>query len=266
MNILQGIILGIVQGIAEFLPISSSGHSTVLQGIFGLDAPGNFFDVILHFATLIPVLIVYRSEILGLVKNPFQKMTYLLIVGTIPAVVITILFGDTVDKYLATGRLLPIFFIFTGITLIYADKVSNGSKSEPTYFDAFVVGCMQSIGILPGVSRSGSTIAGGLARGLDREAAAKFSFLLSIPAIMGALTLQIMKIATGKIEVEQIAVIPTIAGFIAALISGYFAINFLISIIKKAKLKFFANYVFCMAIFVLICQYILGIEFSSSLT
>ncbi len=263
MNIFQALVLGIVQGIAEFLPISSSGHLVVFQSVLGLEEPSFFFDVMLHVATLVPIFVVYRADILELVKKPFQKTTYLLVVATIPTVVFVLLFGDFTDELFSTGKFLPFTFILTGLFLLYADKASAKNKEgkDVGYLEALIIGGMQAIGSLPGVSRSGSTLTGALASGVDREKAAKFSFLMAIPAILGALVLQLKDVFTGEVVIANEHLMPMIVGCIAAMISGYLSINFLLTLIKKAKLKYFAYYVFAMAIFVLFCQLVLGMEF-----
>lgn len=252
MNMLEAIILGVVQGIAEFLPISSSGHLVLFQKLFGIDEPGMLFDVILHIGTLIPIMVVYWSDIWELIKKPFQKYVYMLIIATLPAVFVGLFFEDYIDALFATGQLLGFGFLFTGIMLMYADKKTTGQKTEEdmTYADALFIGCMQGIAVMPAVSRSGSTISGALFRNINRESAAKFSFLMSIPVIGGALLLQILDIAKGDVVLEQINYLNYFVGFVASTVSGYFAIRFMLDVIKKAKLKYFSYYVFVLAGFI----------------
>lgn len=264
MNVFQAVVLGIVQGIAEFLPISSSGHLTVFQTLLGVQQPSFFYDVMLHVATLIPIFIVFWEDIFKLIKNPFQKTTYLLVIATLPTVIFVLIFGDLTDKYFSGGQLLPFCFILTGCMLLYTDKKSEepGEKKEEVgYFEAIIIGCMQAIGSLPGVSRSGSTITGALASGISKEEAARFSFLMAIPAILGALVLQLKDLITGDVVIVNESVFPMILGCIAAAVSGYFAIRFLLALIKKSKLEYFAFYLFGLAGVVLFCQVFLGIQF-----
>lgn len=263
MNAIQAIILGIIQGFAEFLPISSSGHLVLFQKLFGMQEELFTFDVMLHIATLIPILVVYKKELLSLVKNPFQKMTYLLIVATIPAIVITVLFKDTIEILFQGSVVLALCFIFTGVILIFADKISNGHKESEdiTYVDALLIGCMQGIAIPPGISRSGSTIFGALSRKLNRETAAKFSFLMSIPAIAGAAVLQIKDIVTGDVSTEHFELIPYSLAFISAAIAGYISIKFMISLIQKCKLKYFSYYVFLLGFLILVDHFITKLVF-----
>ncbi len=263
MTVLQAFILGIVQGIAEFLPISSSGHLAVFSTLLGLEEPSFFFDVLLHVATLVPIFIVYRKELLELIKKPFQKTTYLLVIATIPTIVFVLLFGDITDKLFATGAFLPFSFALTGVLLLFADYMTPKCKDgkEVGYVEAFVIGCLQAVGSLPGVSRSGSTIAGALATKVDREKAAKFSFLMAIPAIAGALVLQLVDLFKGEVTIGGDHILPIIVGCLAAMISGFLSINILLQLIKKAKLKYFAYYVFAVAIFVFVSQVFFGVEY-----
>lgn len=248
-----------MQGISEFLPISSSGHLVLMQTLLGINEPIIAFDVLLHAGTLVPVFIVYRRDIWSLIRNPFQKLTFLLIVGTIPAVLAALAFGDTVEAMFQGGILLAFGFFVTGVFLLYADRVQDGYKSakDVTFVDALVIGLMQAIAITPAISRSGSTITGALARRLDRETAARFSFLLSIPAILGALVLQLVKILRGHDITGGIDPLPMLLGFAAAILSGYLSITFMIRLIRQSKLKYFSYYVFALGTFVLIYELII---------
>ncbi len=256
MSLLEAIILGIIQGFSEFLPISSSGHLVLFQKIFKINEPTMTFDILLHLGTLIPVFIVYRKTIFELIKKPFQKLTYLLIVATIPAVVAALFAGDFIDLLFASGKSLFIGFLITGILLLIVDRAKDGYKKEEdiTYFDALIIGLMQALAITPAISRSGSTIFGAISRKLDRETAAKFSFLLSIPAILGAAVLEIKDFVTGEATVEHLDFLPMAFGFLAAMLSGYLAINFMLKLIKEAKLRYFAYYVFAIALLIFVDQ------------
>lgn len=258
MGIFQAIILGFVQGIAEFLPISSSGHLVILHNMFGvnLDDPTLFtFDIVVHLGSLVAIILVFWADIFELIKNPFSKATGLLIVGTIPAVVAAVFFGDIIESYLRTGIWLVAAFTVTGFLLIYADRVSataKTAKTEITYKDAIIVGCMQALALPPGISRSGTTITGALARGLDRATAAKFSFMLAIIAISGAGLREGARFFSGDIETAAIAIAPMVAGFITSLVVGYFSIKLLLELIKKCKLVYFSYYVWGLAALILL--------------
>lgn len=253
MTVLQGIILGIIQGLTEFLPISSSAHLKIAESLLGIEGNLMAFDVFLHVGTLIPVLLVFWNDIWALIKKPFQKLTFLLITATLPIVIITVLLGDVVDFLFQGGTFIAFAFIITGTLLLFSDKIENGykNKDEITFIDAIVIGCIQAIAIVPGVSRSGSTITGALFRKLDKKTAASFSFLLSVPAILGALVLQIKDYFTGQMDLSSLAVVPTLAGFFAAMVSGYVAIRFMLNIIRNRKLKYFSYYVYAFAVIIL---------------
>ncbi len=254
MSILEAIILGIIQGLAEFLPISSSGHLVLAQKILKVEQPGMFFDVLLHIGTLVPIFIVYWKDIWELIKKPFQKYVYLLVVATIPAVVITILFEETFEMLFQGTIFLGVGFLITGTLLLFTDKprVLNKKDKNISYVDALIIGCFQGFAITPAVSRSGSTITASILRGLNRETAAKFSFLMSIPAIGGAFVLQLYKLMSGVYVIEQGNFVPYIAGFFASMLSGYLAIRFMLVLIKKAKLKYFSYYVYLVGTFVIL--------------
>jgi len=260
MQIFEAIILGLIQGLTEFLPVSSSGHLVLFQNLFGIHEATQTFSILLHVATLIAVFIYYWKDIWALICHPFQRTTVLLIAGTIPTVIIALLFNDTFDSIFGAGKFIGFNFIFTGLILLYADSCKGGRKKirNMSIFDSLVVGTMQGVAILPAVSRSGMTISTCLARGMDRENAARFSFLLSIPAILGGMVLTIKDMITGEVVLtEAIGTVPMIAGFIAAAISGYFAIRFMVDIIKKGKLKWFSIYVFILGGVLLMDQFFL---------
>jgi len=245
--------MGIFQGIAEFLPISSSGHLILLHRMFGMEEPALTFDIVVHVASLIAILVVFWPDVWALIKNPFCKMTGLLIVGTIPVVVAGFIFRDSIE-YLQTGIWLTAAFTVTGFLLVFADRFTAGTKEERdiTYVDALIVGIMQAMALPPGISRSGTTIAGALSRGINREAAAKFSFLLAIVAITGAGVLESIQVARGAVEPAGIGLAQMIAGFVASLIVSYFSIRLLLRLIKACKLKYFAYYVWALAALILL--------------
>lgn len=260
MEFLQAIILGLVQGLTEFLPVSSSGHLVLFQNLFGMKEATQAFTIILHVATLIAVFVYYWKDIWALIRNPFQRTTALLIAGTIPTVIIALLFNDTFDAVFGKGKFIGFNFLFTGLVLLYADSRRAGRKKirNMSIFDALVVGTMQGVAILPAVSRSGMTISTCLARGMDRENAARFSFLLSIPAILGAMVLTIKDMVTGEVDLaEAMGIAPMICGFIVAAVSGYLAIRFMVDVIKKGRLKWFSVYVFILGAVLIVDQFLL---------
>lgn len=256
MSILQAVILGIIQGLTEFLPISSSGHLVLFQKLFGINEPTLIFDTMVHVGTLAAVVAVFWSDIAALLKKPFQRLTWLLIAGTIPTGIIGILFEDYFETMFKDAKTLGFEFIVTGLVLLLAERLGRGRKDvrETSYLDAAFIGVMQGVAIMPAISRSGLTIAGSLLRDLDREFAAKFSFLLSIPPILGAAILQakdILDAGTVSVNVPAIA-----AGTIAAAVVGYAAVKLMIGILKKGSLKVFSYYVFILGALVIVDQYI----------
>jgi len=256
MGILEAIVLGIVQGLTEFLPVSSSGHLVLLHNVFGMSEPQLFFDTMLHLGTLIAVVIVMWKSIVDIFKNFFSKMTLYLIVATIPAIIATLLFGDFFEGAF-TGTYLGYGFLLTACVLTLSEKISSriSRKREINMSSTITMGVMQAMAIFPGVSRAGSTIAGGLVSGINRRQAASFSFLMSIPAILGSVVLQGAKIfSESAINVE---LVPTIVGAVCAAISGYFAIKFMLALISKKRLYGFAIYVAVLGILVLLDQYLL---------
>ena len=256
MSLLEAIILGLIQGLSEFLPVSSSGHLLVFHHVFGITAEDNLtFIIVLNMGSLLPLLFVFRNDIWMLVKRPFQKTTVLLAIATLPLVVVTLLFVEFIEAMFHSIRFLPLGFIVTGLVLMLSDKLRQNDKDikDMSFAYAALIGCAQAVAVFPGISRSGSTITASLASGLNRESAAKFSFLMSVPAAFGAVTLRIGHIASGRILIEDLNFLNLGAGFATAAISGYLAINFMLSIIKRAKLKYFAlYYIFALAVFVVL--------------
>ena len=256
MSVLKAVILGIIQGFTEFLPISSSGHLVLVQRIFGAGEEMLSFDVILHLGSLVAVIIIFWKDIIGLIKKPFQNLMYMLIAATIPAVIVGILFKHQIEALFNGGIFLAFGFIITGFLLLYSDKIQNTIKRDKDMrlTDALVIGCVQAIAIVPGISRSGSTLTAGLHQKLSRETAARFSFLLSIPTILGAAVmtaLDIYKSPEGVTGFLSAGVTPMIFGFIAAMLSGYLSIRFMLDLIKKCKLSYFGYYVLVLAGFIL---------------
>lgn len=261
MNILESIVLGIIQGLTEFLPISSSGHLVLAQKLFGLrdvESTALIFDTMVHVGTLVAVFIVFWKDILYMLKRPFSKLSLLVIAGTIPTVAIALLLKHWIEEAFKSGNTLGIEFIITGLILWYAERKRSGNKKvdDVSYIDAAWVGILQGLAIFPAISRSGSTIAGALMRGIERETAARYSFLLSIPAILGAVVLQskdILKAGTGQ---GGIGILPLGIGTLVSCISGYIAIRFMLRLIAKGNLRIFAYYVWVLGSLIIIAQLI----------
>lgn len=262
MSILEAALLGILQGLGEFLPISSSGHLLLGRMVLGLtidESPAyKMLDILLHAGTLIPVLIVFWKDWWAILRNPFKSKTLLLLfIASMPTLVVKVIFDDFIDGC-DTGWFLGVSFLMTAVFLLVAEYISSKKihKTEkPGFFQAIVMGCMQGIALLPGVSRSGSTLAGGLLSGLDRKGAAKFSFMMSAPAIAAALLLE-GKDAIENGWIKDLAIVPTIVGVIAAAVVGYLAIRFMLRLITKVSLNWFALYVAILGVLILALQLI----------
>jgi undecaprenyl-diphosphatase len=271
MSIFHAIILGIVQGLTEFLPVSSSGHLVLLQKIFGIEVPGLFFDTMVHVGTLTAVFIVLLKDIWNILQKIIQPLTGFLFLATIPAVVFALLLGDTIEHAFKTGSFLGFCFLITSVLLICAELLfkrlnTNNSTIKNTenmkWHDSLFIGIMQAIALAPGISRSGATISGALFRKLDRDFAARFSFLLSIPAILGAVLLQTKDLITGgETAGEHIGTTAIIAGTLSAAIVGFFAVKIMLKIIREKSLYGFAVYTGILGLLILLDQYVTKLVF-----
>lgn len=251
LEYLESIILGIVQGLTEFLPISSTGHLVLFGKLFGLREAGLLFDTLLHLGTLIAVVVVYWSEVKYIISHPFSKLTKLLVVGTIPTGIIGLSFKDFFEEISRTGQTIGFEFIATGFILWAVESMRQGSRKidQINYLDALIIGTLQGAAILPAISRSGLTIAGALMRGIDRAEAARFSFLLSLPAILGATVLQTKDLLENPVETATL--MPMLIGTVFAGIAGYIAIRWMIKIISTGSMKGFAIYVWILGAIIL---------------
>ncbi|MBD1380335.1 undecaprenyl-diphosphate phosphatase [Metabacillus arenae] len=254
MNWIEALILGIVQGLTEFLPISSTGHLYLGRKMFGLQEAGLFLDTMLHIGTFIALVVFYKDILFKVVRNPFSKLSFLLIVGTIPAVIAGLMFDDFFDEISVTGSTIGWEFLLTGTFLWFADRLKNGVKKieDISFADSLFIGCFQAFAIFPAVSRSGMTIAGALMRKIEKETAAYFSFLLSIPAIFGAIVLQSSKLISHQ-NVE-IGFFPLLVATMSAAFFGYAAVKWMIRFVKNHSLKLFASYVWILGFFIIVMQ------------
>lgn len=261
MNIFQAAILGILQGLAEFLPISSSGHLELAQQLMGLTDSAQamlLLSVLLHAGTLIAVIVVFWEDWWGILKNPFKSRTLgILFLASLPALAAALLLD--VDQLFGSG-FLGISFIITGIFLLVAEKMSHrgrhaAGKNEVKVKDALVMGVMQAVALMPGVSRSGSTLLGGVGSGLSRKTAAKFSFMMSAPAIVGSLLVEGKDaLENGAFDFLSANLLPMIVGVVLAAISGYLAIRYMLKLINKVSLGWFSLYVFILGAVVIVLQ------------
>lgn len=245
------IVLAVAQGVAEFLPISSSGHLVVLNEMFGTGKGSLELNVILHLGTLLAILVFYRRRIVDLLSSD-RRVIPLLIVGTIPAAVVGLVlksyFESALEEVLLAGCMLPV----TGIILLMLPKIPDGEKEYQNigFGTAFLIGCAQAFAILPGISRSGSTIVAGAALGLRRQSSATFSFLLAIPAIAGATVLEFKDILEGGGTATPIYLL--VIGALIAFAVGLISLNWLIKWLGQGKLHYFAYWVIPLGILVVV--------------
>ena len=274
MDIWSAIFLGIVQGLAEFLPISSSGHLSVLQNLFhmnSLEEGHLFFDVLLHLGTLVSIFICYWSDIKAIVREvfivlrggrtvtgerisgplPAARLFLMLVIATLPLVLIVPINGLIEELYYQSW-FIGVAFMLTGCLLFVSDKMTPGHKTEKNMRirDALIIGCCQCAATIPGLSRSGTTITAGIATGLDRGFAMRFSFLLSIPAVLGANVLSIVDAIREGFDASLLPIY--LVGMLAAVISGIGAILLMKLISRKSKFGFFTYYCWAAGIITLV--------------
>lgn len=299
MNIFTAILLGAIQGLTEFLPISSSGHLVLFQKIFGISQPALLFDTMVHVGTLAAVFAVLWKDIWAILRRIFQPLTLFLVIATIPTVIIALVFREPLEHAFETGRYLGFAFLATSALLVTAEilakKVAkNGLKKdgEMNWKDALVIGIMQAIAVIPGVSRSGATLSGALSRGLNRDFAARFSFILSIPAILGAAVFHLKDLIkpdgigaeanvqaaggsnvilismTGDAAMQAetlpaagIGAAAIIAGTLTAAIVGFFAVRIMLKIVREKSLWGFAIYTGALGLLVLFDQLVTKLIF-----
>jgi undecaprenyl-diphosphatase len=246
---LESIVLGIVQGLTEFLPVSSSGHLVVTPALFGWDDPSLTFDLILHLGTLVAVVLAFRRDLaqlaaglLGRGEDPVaaRRTVGLLLIGTVPAGIVGVAFGGFFEERFADPVAAAASLYVTAAILLGAEWIiRRGEGTTPVDARrAGVIGIAQAFAIFPGVSRSGSTIAAGLVQGVSREAATRFSFLLSIPAIVGAILTQVPDVANGDFTITG----PVVAGFLAAFGTGWASIAWLLRYVRTHSFVIFAAY------------------------
>lgn len=259
MQIWQAIVLGAVQGIAEFLPISSSGHLMLLQNWFGLEEGAFFFTMALHIGTLIPVVIVLFKDIIGLFKDKWKRL-WLLVLATIPAGLVGFILSVGVDIDAFVGDniwVLSIAFLITAGFMVFSELFSkkNNMINGINVKTALGMGLGQVLGTLPGISRSGSTILGATVMKVEKNERASFTFLMSIPTICAAVLLEIVKGVKGG-TIGDIEVLPLVFGIVTAMITGYIAIKLMLNLIRKANYKWFALYLVGISIANLIIYFI----------
>jgi len=264
MDIIQAIILGLLQGATEFIPVSSSGHLVLVPWLLGWGAPGLVFDTVVHWGTMVAVLIYFWRDWLVLIgawlrglarwdwREPDARLMWLLIVGSVPAAVFGFLLEDFFESLFGKPAWVAVFLMVTAAVLTLSERLGDRSRQMPDlrWTDALWIGLAQASAIAPGISRSGATIATGLLRGLERPAAARFSFLLATPIIFGAGLFKLMDLGSMADATAQIPIL--VAGFVAAAAGGYLCIWALLRYLQRGRLYPFAIYCALAGVFSLV--------------
>lgn len=255
MDVIDAIIIGIIQGLTEFLPVSSSGHIELAKEVLNAKVPGEnnmLLTIVLHAATALSTIVIFRKDILEILKGLLQfkwnddfKFSLNIVISMIPAAVIGVLFDEEIDAFF-TGQVMLVGFMLlvTGVLLFLADKAKNTLKSVGVP-EAIIVGIAQAIAILPGISRSGATIGTSVLLGVDRNKAARFSFLMVVPLIMGKMAKDLL---SGELNFNSSQTLALGSGFIAAFITGLLACTWMIKLVRKSQLKYFSYYCFAVGI------------------
>src|SRR5690554_291982 len=266
-EIIKALIVGIVQGLTEFLPVSSSGHIVIAQEVLGLkysDEDNLLFAIVLHFATALSTIVVFRKDIWQIFKGLFQfkwneetRFALMVVLSMIPAALVGLFLKDTLEELFSNLRLVGFMLLLTASLLFFADK-SKKTGQDISFRDSFVIGIAQAFAaVFPGISRSGSTIATSILLGDDKSKAARFSFLMVLPLILGAtLKMYLDAQADAVSATAQFDVLPLFVGFVAAFLSGLFACRWMISFVKKAKLTYFSIYCVVVGTFVIIYTFV----------
>lgn len=291
MSLFESIIMGIVQGIAEFLPISSSGHLAIFKAIFNLKEVGLTYDILLHLGTLVAVFVVYWSDIwkliletLGIIRDgcknlvyfvqkhatykeveyikivntAYRKFVVLIIVSTIPTGIIGVIFKKLFNLDSPSVLIPGIGLIITALMLYVVDELPAGNKGpkETKYKNAMFLGIAQGIATLPGISRSGTTITAGVINGFDRKFAVKYSFIMSIPAILGACVMDLKDLISGQESIPKTQLFNYFVGAAVAAVVGFFCIKTLLVLFKNRKMKYFSYYCLVMGTVAIIASFI----------
>ena len=260
----EALILGIVQGLTEFLPVSSSGHLEIAQALFGTASEENLtFAIVVHTATVLSTLCILWKEVSVLFRGTFTSLQWneekqyvcKILVSMIPVFIIGMFFKDEVEQFFGNGLLLVgVCLLLTAVLLGLSEWLTqrrNTAGHEVTYRDAVIIGCAQAIAVLPGLSRSGTTIATGLLCGVKKESVAKFSFLMVLIPILGEAFLSLLDLLNGELS-SSLGIVPLFVGFVAAFVTGCFACRFMIEIVRRQKLIYFAAYCLLIGVFAIV--------------
>jgi undecaprenyl-diphosphatase len=252
MDLIIAILLGILQGVTEWLPISSSGHLALAQNTLGLDVPV-VFDIFIHIGTLAAVCIFYRKDIVSILRSLTKfnlkskeiRLALLIIAAMIPTAIIGFTFKPFFESMFSSNVMIGMALIITG-TILYAASRAKPSNKPVSFIPALIIGIFQGIAVAPGISRSGATISAGLLQGINAREAARFSFLLSIPAVIGA---TIFEVKDTALAIDPSAFLPYVIGAVVAAAVGYFSIKFLLKLLEERKFQWFAYYCWLVGIF-----------------
>ena len=281
MTAVQAFILGVLQGVSEFLPISSSGHLVLLQRLFGITEGSMSFSIVVHLGSLAALIVIMRKEIFGYLRHPLGRVPRMVIAATIPTIIIVLIFGRLFSDLFDSGASLGAGFIFTALLLLYAESrksnkngmggegswvsvgkpAQNALEDKITLKGALIAGVAQGIAVTPAISRSGSTIAAGMISGFGRKAAVEFAFLLSIPVILLAAAQDVLKMIAGGDAASSISAGPLemAVGLVASAVTGYFAARFMLTKIHKFNLKWFSLYTGVLGALILADQLFFGL-------
>ena len=262
MSWFEALILGIIQGLTEFLPVSSSGHLEIGQALLGTAGEENLiFAIVVHTATVLSTLVILWKEVAQLFRGTFTTTQWnedknyvaMILVSMIPVFVVGMFFKEQVEAFFGNGLLLVgICLCVTAVLLYFSEWLSKRRAAvghEVSYKDAIIIGLAQAIAVLPGLSRSGTTIATGLLCGVKKESVTKFSFLMVLIPILGEAFLELLDVLSGEMVSGSIGILPLLVGFVAAFVSGCLACRFMINIVRRQKLIYFAIYCLCAGIF-----------------
>lgn len=264
MSWLQALILGVVQGLTEFLPVSSSGHLEIGQALLGTAGDDNLeFSIVVHTATVLSTIVVFRKQIWSLLVGVFSTLTWnkekeytaMLLLSMVPIFIVGVFFKDKVEQFFGNGLLLVGICLLLTATLLFLSEYLSKRRAEGKpvdYKSAFIIGCSQAVAVLPGLSRSGTTIATGLLCGVKKEEVAQFSFLMVMVPILGEALLESLKLVKGEAPAIDISTTALVVGFVAAFLTGCLACTAMIQVVKKQRLSWFALYCVIVGVFAIV--------------
>jgi len=262
MQILKAMLLGLIQGLSEFFPISGSGNVYFFSNLLDTSACTISFDIFMHFAMLFSLILVFYRDLIHIIKNKFSHFNKMLLLSCLPIFVVSLLLESRVESYFFTGRAIGLCYIFTGAVLFYETMYRPGKKpiKRMNTKDALIIGAFQAVGIIPAVSRLGLALGGGLQQGYDGKSSLKYAYLLSIPAMFGRIAFDLVKLFSDSNETvvtDIFGFFPTLLAFITAVIGSVAAIRIMQRLAAKGKFRFFSYYLFVMGVITLLDMFAL---------